>query len=410
MNRWMRFLRGYVTLLLIGKEPERFLNLCSANGIVIWELLHRDEGYQMKMSVGDYFRLQPLCRKTRSRIRILQKRGMPFFFQKSRKRKAFFLGVLLFVGLLYLLSCFIWNIHVDGNYANSTYSILEFLETRGIRHGIPKSRVDCAEIAAAIREEFSNVTWVSAKMEGTRLILELKENVDGYRADESPAEDQSPCDLVAAEDGVIVSIFTRTGVPQVRTGDSCKKGDILVSGKIPVNDDSGETIRNEYVRSDADIIIESSQYYYDEFSLKHTVRTYDEKTRTAPFLQLFNYRLNLGGSMEDGSCDYLVKEHEVYLTENFVLPILYGTVEVLPYSETQATYTDEEARALAQQRLEQFCGQLEKSGVEISENNVTIELSGSKCITKGTLSVRKQAVDKTPCTIEELIPPGKEES
>ena len=114
--------------------------------------------------------------------------------------------------------------------------------------------------------------------------------------------------------------------------------------------------------------------------------------------------------MEDGSCDYLVKEHEVYLTENFVLPILYGTVEVLPYSETQATYTEEEARALAQQRLEQFCGQLEKSGVEISENNVTIELSGSKCITKGTLSVRKQAVDKTPCTIEELIPPGKEES
>ena len=93
--------------------------------------------------------------------------------------------------------------------------------------------------------------------------------------------------------------------------------------------------------------------------------------------------------MEDGSCDYLVKEHEVYLTENFVLPILYGTVEVLPYSETQATYTEEEARALAQQRLEQFCGQLEKSGVEISENNVTIELSGSKCITKGTLSVRK---------------------
>ena len=137
---------------------------------------------------------------------------MPFFFQKSRKRKAFFLGVLLFVGLLYLLSCFIWNIHVDGNYANSTYSILEFLETRGIRHGIPKSRVDCAEIAAAIREEFSNVTWVSAKMEGTRLILELKENVDGYRADESPAEDQSPCDLVAAEDGVIAVSYTHLDV------------------------------------------------------------------------------------------------------------------------------------------------------------------------------------------------------
>ena len=406
MGCLMRFLKGYVVLLLIGKEPERFLNLCSANGIVIWELLHRDDGYQMRMSVRDYFRLRPLCRKTRSRVKILQKRGMPFFFQKSRKRKAFFLGICLFAGILYFLSCFVWNIHVDGNYTNSTYSILEFLDTIGIWHGILKRQVNCGEIAAAIREEFSNVTWVSAKLQGTRLILELKENVDGYR--EEKEADPSPCDLIASGEGEIVSIFTRSGVPMVKAGDTCQKGDVLVSGCISVNDDRGETVRYEYVHSDADILIESSQYYYDEFSLSHTVRVYAEETKTYPFLQIFSYRLEFGRESKAESCDYLIREKEVYLTENFVLPIRYGTIRILPYHEIRETYTEEEAVALARRRLELFCGNLEKSGVEISENNVTIELSGSGCISRGTLRVRKHAVEEMPCAVRE-ISPGKED-
>ena len=138
-GRGLRYMKGCVALLMTGKEPERFLNLCAANRIDLWDLIHTEDGYRMKVSVRDYFRLGPLCRKTHSRVRILEKRGLPFLLQRCLKRKAFFLGFAIAAVLLYILSLFIWNIHVEGNYANSTWSVLEYLEETGVSHGILKA-------------------------------------------------------------------------------------------------------------------------------------------------------------------------------------------------------------------------------------------------------------------------------
>ena len=179
MNRLIRFLKGYVRIRLMSRDPERFLNLCARNRILLWQLVNRNGSYEMYLSTADFFRLHTLCRKSGSRVKVLRKYGLPFFFYRNRKRKAFFAGIFLCICLLFALSLFIWNIHVTGNYANSTGSILAFLEQQGISHGILKSRLNCSEIAAMLREEFPNITWVSAKIEGTQLILEIKENVDG---------------------------------------------------------------------------------------------------------------------------------------------------------------------------------------------------------------------------------------
>src|SRR5699024_2138828 len=100
--------------------------------------------------------------------------GLPFFFYRNKKRKAFFIGIFLSFFILCLLSRYIWNIHVEGNLYNSTQSILNYLEEIGVHHGSLKKDLDCGEIAEQMREEFQNMTWVSAKISGSRLILEIK--------------------------------------------------------------------------------------------------------------------------------------------------------------------------------------------------------------------------------------------
>lgn len=77
-------------------------------------------------------------------------------------------------------------------------------------------------------------------------------------------------------------------------GDICQAGDILVSGAVPVNNDNGETVRYEYVQADADIVVETERYYYDEFSMTHMVRTYSGETEVHPFLQIFQWLLYPG--------------------------------------------------------------------------------------------------------------------
>ena len=284
LQRGKAFWKGSVRIRVTGREPERFFNLCGHHNITLWDVTEHKGCFDMSLLPEDFFRLLPIRRKSGVRIRIQKKQGLPFFYRRSLKRKAFFIGIFLCLAGLYTLSQFIWNIHVEGNYANSTQTILNSLDAAGIHHGSWKKRVDCSQTASYLREQFPNLTWVSAKIEGTQLVLAVKENVDGYVIEEK-ADD--PQNLVAKKEGTVVRIITRNGIPQVLPGDTCQAGDILVKGEIPLVNDSGETYDYSYVHADADIDLETTWYYYDTFPLSHTVRTYqkaEKKRRYSRFL------------------------------------------------------------------------------------------------------------------------------
>ena len=173
----------------------------------MWDLISIDKAYEMNTTVEGFRRLSGICRKSQVKIKIIGKYGLPFFFYRNKKRKAFFLGFFLGLGLLFLLSRHIWNIHVEGNVYNSTQTILNYLEELDVRHGALKKNLDCSYIAAQMREKFPDITWVSAKISGSRLILEIKEN--GALEEAKEKEEAAPVDLTAQTSGIIVSMVTR---------------------------------------------------------------------------------------------------------------------------------------------------------------------------------------------------------
>lgn len=395
MNRLIRLLKGYVQIRLISREPERFLNLCARSGILLWQVASRDGFYEMYLSVADFFRLRLICRKSGSTIKILGKYGFSFYLYRNRKRKVFFAGGILFCSIVLLLSLFVWNIHVTGNYANSTGTILEFLKSKGIMHGILKSKIRCGEIASMLREEFPNITWVSAKLEGTQLILEIKENVDGYVGEETLTE---PSDLVASRDGTVVSIITRAGTPLVLPGSPCKKGDILVSGEIPVRNDSQEVTGYRYVPADADILLSTVWYYYDEFPLEYEKKYYQEEESVYPVFQIGNFRFeSFWPFRKQQTADEETHLTQLRLTENFLLPISVGYRKIMPYITEQKKHTEEEAKEISDKHLMQYRKNLEEEQVAIQDIDVTVEIIGDICRTKGNVTVLESAFERQPC-------------
>ena len=81
MLLWLfRSIKGYVRICLKDGSPERFLNLCSARGFKIWNIVCRDKGeYEAYMTVADVRRVKPLVRKSGVRLRITGRFGFPFF-------------------------------------------------------------------------------------------------------------------------------------------------------------------------------------------------------------------------------------------------------------------------------------------------------------------------------------------
>ena len=55
------------------------------------KIRYKEDGQLMaQMQAADFFRLRPLRNKTGVHIQIIQRRGMPFFFLRNKKKKGFF--------------------------------------------------------------------------------------------------------------------------------------------------------------------------------------------------------------------------------------------------------------------------------------------------------------------------------
>ena len=100
----VKFFRGFLLVRLKGYSPERFLNLCSNHNILIWNLSNHGEAYEFYISIAAYRKLKPLLKKTKTKIVILKRFGFPFFLYRYRKRKLFFAGILVSLGLLFYMT------------------------------------------------------------------------------------------------------------------------------------------------------------------------------------------------------------------------------------------------------------------------------------------------------------------
>ena len=397
---FFRYLQGYVRVRLTGYSPERFLNLCKAHGIEIWDLQIHGLNYDMNVSIRDFRRLKPFRKKSRARLHILERHGLPFFLHRYRNRKMFPVGILLCIAFLYIMSLYIWNIHIEGNYSRTTDVILDYLESEHIVHGMRKSQVDCKQIQSMIRIEFPDIIWVSAEIRGTRLLIHVRENTDDI-PQEPQGDEEGPRDIIAGREGLITSVLVRSGVAQVQAGDEVERGTPLVSGRIEIQNDAGEVTGYQYTAADADIYARTSYIYYDEFVLSHETREPTGKKRFGVYAKLGNKSLSL--DLKPGYEDFRVlhTEYPVKITENFYLPLVFGLRRYEECETYTESYSKEEARAIAEANLNEFLENLIQKGVQITENNVKIEVGRNTCTAYGTITAVEEIGSFAPTEVFE---------
>lgn len=404
IRSFIRWLQGYIRLCVAGYSPERFLNMCCFHNLFIWGLEPTEKGYEMYMSISDFRKLKPIIRKTHTKVTLEGRYGFPFFLARYRKRKLFFAGLFLCAVLLRAYSLFIWDIHFEGNERYPDTTLAEFLESEGVAPAMLRSRVDCPGIVKAIRKEYNDIVWVSASIDGSRLKIQVKENEDTFpEKDASVVPDggeEKPVDLIASADGVVTKIVTRSGVPQVHVGDTVKKGDILVLGRVEVVNDSQEVVSYQYHRSDADVFADTQMEYTDTLPLTYQEKVYDGKKKYQPFIRLADWTVSVGSIKNKYEhSERVTEETQIRLGENFYLPLFYGMKSVKSYSLVERTYSEEEARRLLSLDFKRFCEDLEEKGVQIRENNVKIHLCEDSASASGTVYLNERITEEADTEI-----------
>jgi similar to stage IV sporulation protein len=178
------------------------------------------------IGVNYYRHLRPIARSSWCRVRILQKRGMPFYWRRLRGRQVLALGALLFLISLYILGSFIWTIEIVGIVDPAQVAkIMAEVEKKGIRPGNWKGNIDLDRLSRQIILSNPDLAWVNVDIQGTMLVIDVV-----------PKQLQSlvgmPCHLVARQEGVIQDIAVLAGEPLVCKGDTVQRGEILIRGSL----------------------------------------------------------------------------------------------------------------------------------------------------------------------------------
>lgn len=220
---------GYLEVRVLGKRPERFLNLALANGIYFWNVRWTGEGLRLNMGIWAFRRIRPIARRSRCSVRIVSKRGLPFFLRRAMARRVLAGGVVVVFLILYVLTSFVWFIEIRGLRSVSMQRVLAAMERHGLYPGAYKGSLDFNEIATRLTSEVKEIGWAGIYSRGTKVIVEVVERAT-LAGEKVP--DERPGDILAGKDGVVTSVLVLMGEGMVRPGDTVRKGQVLIRGSL----------------------------------------------------------------------------------------------------------------------------------------------------------------------------------
>lgn len=334
--------------------------------------------------------IRPLVKKTGCKVRITKKIGLPFRFLIFRKRRIFLLGIIICMAIVFVLSLFIWKIEFVGNTMYTDDQLTRFLRTESHYSGMWKRNVDCRELEKSLLKEYGYINWVTCEMKGTKLTVRIEEGRFNV-----PIEDKGkPCDILADKKGIITSIVTRKGSPQVVKGDVVEKGDVLVSGTLEIKE-LEEIKAIEFTHADADIYIKTFYEYHDELDYKYLEKVYTGRKKRDLSINILNYKINLfKPRIKYRDYDKIYTSKEVCLFDNFYLPVRYDTASYEEFGVIEKTYTEDEVKNILEGNINRFIEELTDEGNQIMSQDIKVDMQSHKAVADGIIVLIEKIGEK----------------
>lgn len=360
-----KFQSGYVIIEIVGKNKERFVNMCLTNGFQIWGLNPTKNGLVIKIKNADFMRIRRLVRKCGVKVKILEKHGANVFFRKHRNRVIMpVAGVLVCIYFL-TIPQYIWCVEIEGVKNADKENIKQILVDKGVYVGAKKKHIaDLGEIKNAVIFGDEEVNWAWLYIDGAKARLCVQERTPPPEI----YDKNTPTTIIASNDGFVKVAEVKRGERRVVSGDTVSKGDILVSGKVAVFHE-GYPEKYLYVNSDARIIADTVHTQTGEFSATETLRMKTGQKKRRVSVQLFGKEYNLFRNEEVyKDCDISTRNYDAQLPFFGYLGFGISVHDVFEVKEYQNTLSEQEILSRAEEVLEErICKELGTEAEKIEE-------------------------------------------
>lgn len=335
----LNYILGYVNILVEGFFTERFINTCINKNILLFNI-KRDKSTIIYANVGifDFKNVVKIAKQSKCRVKIQRKSGLPFLFNRYKKRKIFAIALVSIICVIIYLSNFIWNIEIIGTDKINQNELIKTINSEGLTIGKLKRKVDLKSIINKIRLDRKDIAWIGIDLKGTNAIVKVVE------ADAKPEiiKEDEYCNIVSDKEASIIKVNAQNGTVLVKEGDVVKKGTPLIAGWM-----EGKYTGTRYVHAEGSV--EAKVWY------SHKERIYykqEEKLRTGNeekkyTLNINNFEINLYKKLSNfENYDTIKEQKKLKLFSNLYLPaglIISNNYEVV---NNNIVYNQDEAKEI----------------------------------------------------------------
>ncbi len=328
-------LMGYVCIKVEGFFIERFINICMSKKIILLDLQRENSTIiKVKILKSEFKKIKSIAKKTKCKVKIEKKQGLPFLINRYKKRKIFAITAVVIAIFILCLSNFVWNIDVQGNASISEEEIISMLNKNGLNIGTLKYKINKEKIINQIRLENSKISWIGINIDGTNAIIKVVESTE---KPEIVNKDEI-CNIVANKSGIVSKIIVQNGTARVNVGDTVSEGDLLVEGIM-----QGKYTGDRLVHSEADIYVKN---YYEKERREDFVQNYEEETGNKEFkaeIYINNFKINFNkGVSKFKNYDTIKASKKIKLFSNFYIPVEFVKITNYEKEIIQKKYKKEE--------------------------------------------------------------------
>lgn len=357
------YILGYLRISIEGYYIERFINICKKQNIIIWNLKrNKNTMLFFNVRIKEFKEVCKIVKQLNCKLKIRNKKGLPFLMYKYKKRKAFAILLIIVVFIIGLSSMYVWNVDIIEENNQELPNIRQDIEEAGIKLGTLKSKINSKEIINKIRLKRNDVAWMGIEKKGTNIIVKL------VKADQKPeiVNTNEYCNIVSDKTGVITKINAQNGTANVKVGDTINKGDILINGWM-----EGKYTGIRYVHAKGEI--EAKVWYTKNkkipYILTQTRKTGNQENKYS--LKINNFEINfLKKYSKFEIYDTIETDSKFRIFSDFYLPISVVKTTFKEKEKYTQKYTLEEAKTLGIEELQEELKKEIKDEKKIVNKNI----------------------------------------
>lgn len=340
------YIIGYIRISIEGYYIERFINICGNEKITIWNL-KRNKNVKLELNIGikDLKKVAKIAKQTKCKMKIIKKKGLPFLFNRYRKRKLFFVFLLVIIIGLGISSNFVWNIQIVEEDKESIENLYQDVVESGLEIGKMKSKINTKDIINKVRLKRNDIAWMGIELKGTNAIVKV------VKATAKPeiVDDNEYCNIVSDKQGIITKINAQNGTIAVKVGDTVNVGTTLINGWM-----EGKYTGLRYVHAKGEIQAKVWHTKNKKILYNATEKTETGNIENKYQIKINNFEINLSKRLSKFKIyDTIVLENKFKIFSDFYLPISLVKITNKEIKEEQKNYNVEQAKDLGIEQLQE---------------------------------------------------------